>query len=248
MLSMPGRSLLVDIGNSRIKWMLADADGNTQPESIAHGGRLPPALEKRWQSIAPPQHVLVSCVAHADIVSALETLASRLWGSDVRRLVATREHGGLVNCYDHPERLGVDRWLAMSGAHAMAEGAFCVVDAGTAMTIDVVGPGGRHQGGLIVPGLSMMIESLRAGTAMPDYAGKASPALLGCSTENAIRLGCLRALGALVDRVIADSELDSPRLLVTGGDATRVMPFIDSPCEHVPDLVFLGMRGAMQPK
>lgn len=241
-------SLLLDIGNSRIKWMLTDAGGSTGPESIAHGGRLPPALEKRWQSIAPPKHVLVSCVAHADIVSAVETLAARLWGIGIRRLVATREHDGLVNCYDHPERLGIDRWLAMIGAHATVPGAFCVVDAGTALTIDVVGPDGRHHGGLIVPGLSMMIESLRTGTAMPQYQEQGTPALLGCSTESAIRLGCLRALGAVVDRAIADSGIDSPRLLVTGGDATHLMPFIDYHCEHLPDLVFMGLRGVMQPR
>jgi type III pantothenate kinase len=246
-MSMADTSLLVDIGNSRLKWQLAGAGDDGKPESLAHGGRLPISLEQQWTAIAQPRRVLVSCVADTGIVAALEELVARLWGIEVRRPAVTRGHRGLVNCYEHPERLGIDRWLAMIGARTLVQGMFCVVDAGTAMTIDVVDADGRHRGGLIMPGLAMMIDSLRAGTSIPDYAEQETPALLGCSTVSGISLGCLQGLGALVDKVIAASGPGEPRLLLTGGDAMRVATVIDHPAEHVPDLVLRGLRTFIEP-
>jgi type III pantothenate kinase len=239
---MSRRALLVDIGNSRLKWALASlASGPGPVESCEHDNTLPDAIGEKWAAIDRPQQLLVSSVAGGGIVDQLGELAWNLWGIEMQLPVSEKEYAGLVNCYAHPERLGIDRWLAMIGARESITGPVCVVDAGTALTIDVVDASGRHRGGLILPGIDLMTGSLQSGTAIPDYSEPLAGAMLGCSTVNAIQLGSLQALGSLVDRVANGSSIEGLRLLLTGGDAARVASVIEYPVEHIPDLVFRGL-------
>jgi type III pantothenate kinase len=146
-----------------------------------------------------------------------------------------------MNCYEYPERLGVDRWMVMIGARQITEGPCCVIDAGTALTIDMIHGNGKHLGGLIVPGLSLMFGCLESGTAIPGYAEQLSDNNLGCSTNTAIQLGCLRALAGVVEKTLHDTGLVDPKVLLTGGDATLLASVVNYPLTIVPDLVLQGL-------
>lgn len=209
--------------------------------SLEHGNCFPEALATHWAGLDKPQQLIVASVAGGEVFLQLQAFARKLWNIRPERLVAKRSHKGLVNCYEHPQRLGIDRWLAMIGARELAPGAVCVVDAGTAMTIDVADAPGKHLGGLILPGLALMSGSLQTGTAIPEYSEQPSGNLLGCSTVNAIALGSVQALGSLVDRVVTQAGIEELRLLLTGGDAQLLASVIEYPVEQVPHLVFHGL-------
>jgi type III pantothenate kinase len=157
--------------------------------------------------------------------------------------------GGVRNAYRNPALLGADRWVAVIGAHHLGgPRACCVVDVGTAATIDAVLIDGTHLGGFIVPGPDLMVGSLLHGTSDLETHSAASRgqarAFFADNTREAIVRGCHVALGALVDR--AHAQLESvgggpAALVVTGGAVAEVLPHILTPAEHVPDLVLQGL-------
>lgn len=158
----------------------------------------------------------------ADVVRAA---TSRTWKIEPEFVTSTAAAGGVRNAYTQPEQLGVDRWLAVIGAHALERGAVCVVSAGTALTIDGIDADGRHLGGIIVPGLDLMISSLLRSTsdiAQRAQQGGTTEGLFADNTLGAIRQGAGHALGALVERAVEGMrrELNQiPKLLLTGARA-----------------------------
>ncbi|MBI3171771.1 MAG: type III pantothenate kinase, partial [Hydrocarboniphaga effusa] len=147
--------LLLDIGNSRLKWAMADP--------LAVGARLQSAHSephlgepaKLFYTLALPQveQVWVSQVMGPQHEQKLAEALQSHYGFAPQFARTQAEHRGLHCGYAEPERLGVDRWLAMLALWAQTRHAFCVVNAGTALTFDAVDEGGQHQGGLIAPGL-----------------------------------------------------------------------------------------------
>ena len=153
---------------------------------------------------------------------------------------------GVVNGYAEPARLGSDRWMALLGASAISETDCMVIDAGSAITVDLLRAEGRHLGGAILPGFNTSIESFRAIFSHIDFD---HPAIVeqdtpGCSTEAAIQIDyahhSLDRLPALVDRWMPLLN-ESAEILLAGGDAPRVQSLLGRPARIVPDLVFLGM-------
>jgi type III pantothenate kinase len=166
-----------------------------------------------------------------------------------QRVEATAEACGVRNGYRDPRQLGVDRWLAVVAAFARVHGAACVVDAGTALTVDAVDDTGLHLGGYIVPGLDLMQRALTSSTG--DLAERSSVVhaagrtLLADNTRDAISRGCIAALGALIERAhaaLSASSAAPPALLLTGGDAAQIEAVLDVASETVPDLVLQGLR------
>ena len=153
------------------------------------------------------------------------------------------------NAYREPRLLGVDRWAAVIGAHALVGArACCVVDLGTAATIDAVLADGTHLGGYIVPGPQLMTGSLLRGTsdlaAHAAASGEGAPALFADNTRDAIERGCRVTLAAAIERAQADLGARAgakPALVVTGGAAGEVLPDLRGGVEHVPDLVLRGL-------
>lgn len=239
-------TLLLDVGNTALKWAVLD------DRQLRSGGRievaqagLDAALDSHWAPLPAPERVLIGSVASQECLQQLVEWCACRWGVEPEVIRATQAAHGVTNAYPEPERLGVDRWLAMIAARARSAEAAFVVDCGTAVTVDVLDAQGVHLGGLIVPGLAMMAEGLRGCAQIrldgePDWEAP----LLARDTANAVRGGTLYAGVAFIDRVLTDvgSVLAQPmQQLITGGDAPTMLPLLRHPFEHVPDLVLEGL-------
>lgn len=239
---------LIDIGNTRIKWaQLVDGDLGEQ-SAIAHAQLTAPELHEAMLTHTPrPQRVLASNVGGARAGELTSECVGRAWGLEIEFVQSSASAGGVRNAYRDPAKLGVDRWLALIGAHALERAAACVVSVGTAMTIDALDAQGRHYGGLITPGPELMISSLFSGTseiAQRAASGESSLALFADNTRTAVEQGAVQALAALVDRAVAgfSREINErPTLLVTGGAGSRITPALQTPHRLVADLVLRGL-------
>ena len=165
-----------------------------------------------------------------------------------------RSSYGVSNAYTSPERLGADRWATLVAAHHLYPGPSCVVDCGTAVTIDAVAGTGEHLGGLILPGLTMMRQALVENTQGIGRVATGDVSLLARNTDDGVTAGTLYALVAALDRIVADvaAELDGEvALLLTGGDAGMLLPLLQDSWQHEPDLVLQGLAviaGEEQPQ
>lgn len=245
--------LLIDIGNTNLKWAQHEAGTLGEMRTVRHHGGLPVDLHAAWELMATPDQILVGSVAGDAWVSVLDLACRARWGRKPR--YARTEHcaHGVTVAYEKPESLGVDRWLALLAAHQICEGPVIIVDAGTAVTFDLLLADGRHLGGLILPGIEMMRDSLLSGTCIPRVEPEDSGELWAADTATAIAAGSIRAPAALAerlhDRLKADAG-ETPELLVSGGDGERLLPVIGRPGRLVPDLVLQGLallaRGGCQ--
>lgn len=242
-------TLLVDIGNTRIKWARFDGNRLGRARAAAHAAwRTADYARRLFGSARNPERVLVASVAGSGINQALAAAAGRA-GAGVRFVTVPRRGGGVTVGYVEPWRLGVDRFAAVVGAHEIfGTVPVCVVGVGTAMTIDLVGADGRHRGGTIVPAPSLMVETLLTRThgirrrARGGAAGGAG--VFGRSTRDAIERGSRYAAAALVDRAVEDASGllgREPLVVLTGGDADTVRHLLRSRCIAVPDLVLRGL-------
>jgi type III pantothenate kinase len=240
--------LLVDVGNTRVKWATL-ANGQQSPQRAA-AYALWSATD--WQRElfggARIEHVVATTVAGSDSRVVLEAAARQAGATSVTFVASSAAMAGVRNAYPDPGLLGVDRWVAVIGAYHLAHGACCVVDVGTAATLDTVDATGQHLGGFIVPGPQMMVRSLHAGTSNLAAFTAASPVggaeLFADNTRDAIERGCRIAVAALVDRTcaeLAQRTRSVPRLFCTGGGAGEVLPYVRTDCETVPDLVLRGL-------
>ena len=244
-------ALLVDIGNSRIKWALLKGEtlGKAQAAEYA-GWRARDFARRLIGSGSNIERILVSNVA-ADGVSDALAAAARLVGAPKPEGVTTRRRAcGVTIAYIDPWRLGVDRLLAMIAAHRRSAGKpVCTVAVGTAMTLDLVAADGRHRGGAIIPAPTLMVSSLLEGTsgirrrAQGGEKGRGS-ALFGRSTRAAVEQGARYAAAAAVDRAVSEARAllgQTPKLIMTGGGAPGLKPLIRSASLLVPDLVLEGL-------
>ena len=240
--------LLVDLGNSRVKWASLDGAVRSPAQAAAWSGWSADDWRSNLFGARCVERVVACSVAPAAAVAALRDAARRQCGVEVEFFVAVPQSAGVVNGYEQPAQLGADRWAAVIGAFHDRAVDTCVVNVGTALTIDVVTMTGRHLGGLIVPGLELMVDALHVRTGDLAQRSAASPARtrtsLATDTRSAIENGCELALASLVDRECArlTRELGhAPRLLLSGGGADRVRAWLETPSEHVPDLVLRGL-------
>ena len=240
--------LFVDIGNTRVKWA-TQVDGRLSPQRAAEYAQWSAADWQRELFDGPPvERVLAATVAGVGSRLALETAARKAGTSRVDFVGSTAVLAGVRNAYPEPGLLGVDRWVAVIGAYHLAHGSCCVVDVGTAATLDTVDASGQHLGGFIVPGPHMMVRSLHAGTSNLAACTAASPVggapLFADNTRDAIERGCRVALAALIDRTyaeLAQSTQSAPRLYCTGGAVDEVLPYVLAAHQRVPDLVLRGL-------
>jgi type III pantothenate kinase len=234
--------LLIDAGNSRIKsgvW----ADGEVSLLTpVATTVTDPPG---DWASIPRPSRVLVSNVAGPAIAAKLAAWTDEAWSLEPWFAQVARECAGVVTCYENPDQLGVDRWLAALGAHDIAAaGAAVVVDAGTATTIDVIDASGTHLGGSISPGVSLMVESLTRNTARLYLETIARTDSVATDTAAAISTGCMDAAAGGIEKVrhtILGLLETEPEWFITGGEAAMLMEVCAIEFRHVPEIVLRGL-------
>jgi type III pantothenate kinase len=247
--------LLLDLGNTRLKWAWSAGEALTGAGSVTHRGR---TLAELLDPIVPPEpeadvtEVRVASTAGPTRNGELAAGLATRFGAPVHLARSVRTAGGLVNGYRDHTQLGVDRWLAMRAAVTRGPGPWCVVDVGTATTVDLVDPDGRHQGGVIIPGPALMGAALRRETGDLDRLagpvdGPGAPAdhqsFGGQDTSTAIGLGIWRATAGLVEQ--GQASLGAPRvpvnLLVTGGDGAALIPWLGGSPGYRPLLVLEGL-------
>jgi type III pantothenate kinase len=243
--------LLVDIGNTRIKWArLADGQMGKQ-HAAANAGwdarQYARVIGRGWSR--GEGRIVVSSVA-GNQTHQLLVAAARQAGAPAPEFVASeRSAAGLTTEYLDPWRLGVDRFVGAIGAHHLASGQpVCVVNVGTAMTIDLVDGSGRHRGGAIVPGPALMVDSLLTQTNGIRRRATGGPSgitsLFARTTRTAIGQGALYAAAAVIDRAIEEArgQLGSrPLVLLTGGGSAAIKPLIRNSSVSLPDLVLHGL-------
>lgn len=250
---MPDSALLIDMGNTRIKWVWVAA-GRINEETTGQGGL--DAFHRLTKSHAgdPPARILLSSVAAHERTAAVVDACNAHWAATISRLSSSRQLAGITNVYEQAETLGVDRWLAIVGA-AYSYGMPVVIwDLGTASTLDAVDAQGRHLGGYIFPGPASMLEALRAGTALTvpsalsgtaedrqtrqDHGIRPGQTTADCITQGvkATQIGALKQFLRSISPQVGD-----PTLVVTGGAAPGLLPELDFKYIHDPLLVFKGM-------
>jgi type III pantothenate kinase len=187
-------------------------------------------------------------VAGASFATRLSGAIGLHCNNEIRFVHSEKQAYGIKSAYAQPRRLGVDRWVAMIAAFAEKKSAAVVVDAGTAVTIDVLDKKGQHLGGQIIPGIRLMTSSLYDETADLPQAGKSRsiPAGIGMfagNTSGAIVNGAVNAICGAIDRAvrILRSEGQRPRIVLTGGDASSILKQLDGNVLHRPNLVLQGL-------
>ena len=273
------KALLLDAGNTRLKWGLAEngevhRTGSITQEKIRTKGlaalttRLPTRIDA----------ALASNVAGPIFATRLAGVVGAHCGCELRFAQTERAAFGVSNSYKQPRRMGVDRWVAMIGAWAEMRSSCLVVDAGTAVTIDALDDAGCHLGGQILPGIVLMANALAqqtsdipatkpaaAGTYIPAAAGTYKLAAAGTykpaaagtyagvsmfakSTRGAVGSGALSAVTGAVERAIRtlrSNDCDAT-VVLTGGDASRILAALDEPSLHRPNLVLQGLMQMLE--
>lgn len=239
-------SLLVDIGNTNIKsGMCSDGEIQAHKDFSTVCGDLAEVFEQNWLSDGErPERVLVSNVSDVAIVDALATFSAIHFNVDIEVIRPFKSYKGMTTQYDDPHRLGVDRWLVSLAAWLKSSGDVCVVDVGTALTVDIVTSQGVHLGGLIAPGPSLMKASLLSGTADLECDSFVQVEHFATNTADAISLGCLSSFGGVFNEVetrLQGLGLHDVNWYLTGGGAEAVVAQMRAPFTLVPELVLEGL-------
>ncbi len=243
--------LLIDMGNSSIKWAFLEKEQLSCQQRIAYNNH---SLTQAWLKLPAPTQVFVSNVAGAEKAAIITNWIKTHWRLEANFIKSTSYQCGVKNAYENPEQLGVDRWLALLAARRLETRAVCVVDCGTAITLDVLSANGNHQGGLIIPGLATMHNSLLSNTDLSAYLKKSlkrggnvqdqEPAFLAQDTQNGIILGSLYAVIGLIEYIQNTYEKQGNQLILilTGGSVPALKPLLQKPYRYIPDLVLQGIQ------
>lgn len=237
--------LVVDIGNTRIKWAQTRGRELVDPRAAVHAGKsLADVLQAEWQGVRMPQRMLVSNVVGQGAAADLRRYCKTHFQLEPEFLVPARSACGVTNGYRDPAQLGADRWAGVIGACINHGQPVCVVACGTAITVDTVTQSGAHLGGLIGPGLGVMQGALAAAApALPPDLGDVIE-LYAKDTRTAVTSGVLYAAAGLVERALTEIRNDqgeSLQVLLTGGDGERLLPNLRGAFTLVPHLVLQGL-------
>jgi len=247
--------LLLDAGNSRLKWgILEDGSirrtGHISQDKIRDQGLsvLTTKLPRRVDVVR------ASNVAGNSFATRLSGVVGLHCNADIHFARSEKRGWGVTNGYRQPRRLGVDRWVAMIGAWAEVQSACLIVDAGTAVTLDAINDDGMHLGGQIIPGVDTMLDSLSSATSdipLIKAAAKQSPSdlkMFGHNTAAAVREGAQNAIAGAIDRAFRtlQSNAYNPTIILTGGGASRILGAIETTPTHRPNLVLHGLAHMLE--
>lgn len=242
--------LAIDIGNTRLKWAMYSRTGNNQ-SPLAQGAvfleRIEDLAQKDWCNLPEPAHILGSCVA-ADAAKISVNEQLEIWNTTPVWVQARSKQCGVTNWYDHPYRLGVDRWLALIGTYQKMlaqplEQPAIVVMVGTAVTIDTLDTQGNFLGGMIMPGYGIMLNALQTGTAglhVPTGQVQNFPT----NTSDALITGGTFAITGAIERMahnLQERTQQEPKIFLAGGGAWKVAPSFTKPYTLVESLIFDGL-------
>ena len=242
--------LAIDVGNTRLKWALFSAP---KPGAglVDHGAVFLEAIddlaETTWKDLPVPTSMLGSIVAGEGIRRRAEAQLE-LWDVEPRWVVSAASGCGVTNGYDHPTRLGTDRWVALIGARQrlLQRGTprpALVVMVGTAVTVDALDAEGRFLGGLILPGFGLMLRALEMGTAgLKAPTGEAVE--FPTNTSDALMSGGSDAIAGAVERMhrkLHRRSGEKPALIMSGGAAVKLASLTELEVEMAESLIFDGL-------
>jgi len=281
--------LLLDAGNTRLKWATIESNANplsqSPPELSNQGsvnyqwsslaGQLDNALKQISDSPASLSQILLSNVAGPRLESALEiwlkgylrsrradtqsrasTISSSTLlddksqvkenaGLTIDKVTAQTTAFGVANAYDEPSQLGADRWAALVAARHFCAGPACIIDSGTALTVDLISKEGQHAGGLILPGITLMTAALVENTDAIQAGKQGQLTVFEVhSTEDAVKAGVHAAILGAITHVLAEAREKwgvEPQCVVTGGNAGSLKTGLPESSRHDPDWVLKGL-------
>ncbi len=242
--------LAIDVGNTRLKWSLFEAPA-PGARVLAQGVEFLEQIEKLsegdWATLPPPDRML-GCIVAGDAVKRRVQEQMEIWDVTPNWVVSSAAEAGLVNGYDHPARLGSDRWVAMIGARhrLLARGErrpMVVVMVGTAVTVEAVDAQGRFLGGFILPGHGIMLRALESGTAgLHVPTGEVRP--FPTNTSDALTSGGTYAIAGAVECMVRHVRQHcgvEPACFMTGGAGWKMAPALSVDFELVDSLIFDGL-------
>jgi type III pantothenate kinase len=246
--------LLVDMGNSSIKWAILDQDRLGPQKRLLYTDNLDNMLTQACLSFdVPLSGVWVSNVAGPQKAEILTHWIKSHWKLGPTFIKTSRSFCGINNGYKNPEELGVDRWLALIGARQLEKGMLCVVDCGTAVTLDVLSANDYHQGGLIIPGVTTMHNALfrntyALGPLKKTLNENSEKSFLAHDTFMGITFGTLYAIIGSIEHVINSLEKQGNKvqLILTGGSASALESLLVIPYRLVPNLVLQGIKAVVK--
>lgn len=246
--------IALDVGNTRLKWALYDShrpDAALLSQGAVFLEHIDRLAEQDWKVIPAPAEML-GCIVASDALRRRVGEQLELWDLSPRWVVPRAEEAGLVNGYDHPTRLGADRWVAMIGALArmkqqtqgQSPRPMVVVMVGTAVTVEAIDEHGHFLGGLILPGHGIMLRALESGTA-----GLRVPTGEVCefptNTSDALTSGGTFAIAGAIERMVQHVRTRcriEPLCYMTGGAGWKMAPSMSVKFELVDSLIFDGLR------
>lgn len=239
------QTLLIDIGNSRIKWGLLENDMIKSEAPFSYkNSAICDVFDRAWGGLPRPDQVVVSNVAGQKMAYEIAGWSQKKWGLDSQLIYPEAQAFGVVNGYRNVSQIGVDRWVCLVAAHRIYHRPVCVVDCGTALTIDVLDDKGNHLGGMIAPGIKLMKCSLLENTSDIDEASESQGGFLGRSTGGSVQSGVIQATTGMIEYTLLKLEKEFGRLffpVLTGGDAELIGKRLGCEVKFDPDLLLRGL-------
>ena len=236
--------VLVDIGNTRTKCSIG-INENTERVVIENNQITPSWLSEHWENAT---QVIIGSVK-AGALTELITSWSISNKVNVNFIESEQKRFGITNSYQQPKSLGVDRWLTLIGASILhPQSGVIIIDAGTATTLDVLDKNGIHQGGLILAGIDLMLSQLTSNTSKVNFERSTTINTgLGKSTSECVNNAAWTATIAMINSSIKEAEsiYSIEHCILLGGNAQRILPFIQSKNSEVniiDDLIFEGLK------
>jgi len=237
--------ILLDCGNNQAKAQFLDSGCLRASFSCSYKGDWSARLHY-WMQGLDARHCYLSSVLDSARQAQLDDCLAQHFDTAVTRFSSQAQALGVSNGYLEPSRLGDDRWMALLAAAEIVDGDCLVIDAGSAITLDLLRADGRHLGGAILPGFNTSIDTFKRIFSYIDFdhvaiEQKDAP---GCSTEAAIHIdydhNSIETLPALVNHW-TEIFADEAAIVLSGGDAFRVQRLLEHRARIVPDLVFRGI-------
>jgi type III pantothenate kinase len=241
-------TLLLDAGNTRLKWAFCQSSPHSVTESQDALIFRPASLtydEQDFETqvieslsrLMPPEshieHILLCNTAGDKMLRAVQHCVHAQKNKTLRMTIvgAQKQAFGVCNAYQDSTQLGADRWVALIAGRHLVKGNMCIIDCGTAMTVDLLDKAGQHLGGIIIPGMSMMMASLSGNTAAVGLHASAghhsSHSVFDVrSTADAVRAGVLAGMIGAVNQLLGECQQkqgQKPICVLTGGDGQHLL-------------------------
>lgn len=238
--------LLVDAGNSRLKWAELNSDTLETESVLAYDGSPPHEVIKHAleRKISRAERMIICSVLDDSFCILTQEWTLREHDLAAEFITTQKSAYGITVAYKVPEQLGVDRFVALIAAHKHYAGDCIVVDCGTAITIDAMTAAGNHLGGVILPGIDLMTSSLTGCTQGIRDINKQAPELFAASTSSAVSGGVYRTLIAAITRITHDMSQQfsgTVKLILCGGSAESLRPELNDQMIFDPMLILKGL-------